>query len=46
MLRKEREAVPKGNGPVPRQEGFGSGELTLLADVECLKNASIDGTGS
>ena len=26
MLRKESEAVPKGNGPVPQQEKFGSGQ--------------------
>ena len=29
MLRKESEAVPEGNGPVPRQEEFGSGQPTL-----------------
>ena len=29
MLPKESEAVPKGNGPVPQQEEFGSGEPTL-----------------
>ena len=32
MLRKESEAVPEGNCPVPQQEEFGSGEPTL-ADV-------------
>ena len=32
MLRKESETVPKGNGPVPQQEEFGSGEHTL-ADI-------------
>ena len=32
MPRKESEAVPEGNGPVPQQEKFGSGEPTL-ADV-------------
>ena len=32
MLRKESKAVPYGNGPVPQQEEFGSGEPTL-ADV-------------
>ena len=32
MPRKESEAVPVGNGPVPQQEEFGSGEPTL-ADV-------------
>ena len=29
MLREESEAVPEGNGPVPRQEEFGSGQPTL-----------------
>ena len=29
MLRKESEAVPEGNGPVPQHEEFGSGEPTL-----------------
>ena len=29
MLRKESEAVPEGNGPVPQQEEFGSGQPTL-----------------
>ena len=29
MLRKESEAVPEGNGPVPQQEEFGSGKPTL-----------------
>ena len=28
MPRKEKEAVTQGNGPVPQQEGFGSGEPT------------------
>ena len=32
MLRKESEAVPEGNGPVPHLEESGSGEPTL-ADV-------------
>ena len=32
MPRKESEAVPEGNGPVPQQEYFGSGQPTL-ADV-------------
>ena len=26
---KESEAVPEGNGPVPQQEEFGSGQPTL-----------------
>ena len=30
MPRKEIEAVPKGNGPVPQQEEFGSGQPTLV----------------
>ena len=29
MLRKESEAVPEGNGPLPQQEDFGSGQPTL-----------------
>ena len=29
MLRKENEAGPEGNGPVPQQEEFGSGQPTL-----------------
>ena len=29
MLRKASEAVSEGNGPVPQQEEFGSGEPTL-----------------
>ena len=29
MLRKESEAVPEGNGPVPQREEFGSGQPTL-----------------
>ena len=41
MLRKESEAVPKGNGPVPQQEDFGSGELTL-ADVYRMFNERFD----
>ena len=28
MLRKESEAVPEGNGPVPQKEEFGSGQPT------------------
>ena len=32
MLQKESKAIPKGNGPVPQQEEFGSDEPTL-ADV-------------
>ena len=32
MPRKESEAVPEGDSPVPKQEEFGSGEPTL-ADV-------------
>ena len=33
MPRKESEAVHAGNGPIPQQEEFGSGQPTLLADV-------------
>ena len=30
MPRKDSEAVPEGNGPVPQQEEFGSGQPTLV----------------
>ena len=30
MPRKESEAVPEGNSPVPQQEEFGSGQPTLV----------------
>ena len=30
MPRKESKAVPEGNGPVPQQEEFGSGQPTLV----------------
>ena len=29
MPRKESKAVPEGNGPLPQQEEFGSGQPTL-----------------
>ena len=29
MLRKANEAVSEGNGPIPQQEEFGSGQPTL-----------------
>ena len=45
MPRKESEAVPERNGPVPQQEEFGSGEPTL-ADVYRLFVERFDGTGS
>ena len=32
MPRKESEAVPEGNGPVPKQEELGSDQPTL-ADI-------------
>ena len=41
MPRKESEAVPEGNGPVPQQEEFGSGEPTL-ADVHRLFEERFD----
>ena len=41
MPRKESEAVPEGNGPVPQQEEFGSGEPTL-ADVYRLFEERFD----
>ena len=41
MLRKDSEAVPEGNGPVPRQEEFESDQPTL-ADVYRLFEESFD----
>ena len=41
MPRKESEAVPEGNGPVPQQEEFGPGEPTL-ADVYHLFEERFD----
>ena len=41
MPRKESEAVPKGNGPVPQREEFRSGEPTL-ADVHRLFEERFD----
>ena len=41
MPRKESEPVPEGSGPVPQQEEFGSGELTL-ADVYRLFKERFD----
>ena len=41
MPRKESEAVSEGNGPVPQQEEFGSGEPTL-ADVYRLFEKRFD----
>ena len=41
MPRKESEAVPEGNGSVPQQEEFGSGEPTL-ADVYRLFEERFD----
>ena len=41
MPRKESEAVPEGNGSVPQQEEFGSGEPTL-EDVYRLFEARFD----
>ena len=48
MPRKESEAIPGGNRPVPQQEDFGSGRPTL-ADVyrvmkELLDNRTDTGT--
>ena len=37
MLRKESEAVPESNGPVPQQEEFGSSELTLVGVYRMFK---------
>ena len=41
MLRKESEAVCEGNGPVPQQEEFGSGQPTL-ADVYRMMEELFD----
>ena len=41
LPRKESEPVSKGNGPVPQQEEFGYGELTL-ADVYRLFEEKFD----
>ena len=57
MPRKESEPVSEGNGPVPQQEEFGSGELTLVDVYRLFKErfdkqlkiwraASIEGTRS
>ena len=37
MARKESEAVTEGNGPVPQQEEFGSGEPTLADSIDSKK---------
>ena len=39
MLRKESEAVPEGNGPVPQQDEFGSGQPTLVDALRKIKKA-------
>ena len=41
MPRKESEAVPEGNCPVPQQEEFGSGQPTL-ADVYRMVKKRFD----
>ena len=41
MLRKASEAVPKGNGPVPQKEEFGSGQLTW-GDVYRVMKVAFD----
>ena len=42
MPRKESEAVPEGNGSVPQQEDFGSGQPMLLADVYRMFKEQFD----
>ena len=42
MPRKESEAVHEGNGPVPQQEQFGSGQ-PMLADIYRKMEELIDG---
>ena len=37
MLRKESETAPEGNGPVPQQEEFGSGQPTLEGVYQMMK---------
>ena len=39
MLRKESEAVPEGNGPVPQKEEFGSGQPTWRDVYRRMKEA-------
>ena len=39
MLRKESEAVPKGNGPAPQKEESGSGQPTLGDVYRMMKEA-------
>ena len=41
MLRKESEAVPKGNGPVPQEQEFGSGQPTWEEQKKAL-NEKLD----
>ena len=41
MPREENEAVPEGNGPLPQQEEFGSGQ-PKLADVYRPSEESLD----
>ena len=41
MPRKESAAAPEGNGPLPQQEEFGSGQPTL-ADVYQMLCEAID----
>ena len=39
MLRKEREAVPEGNGPVPQKKEFGSRQPTWGDVYRMIKEA-------
>ena len=39
MLRKESEAVPESNGPVPQKEEFGSGQPTWGDVYRMMKEA-------
>ena len=45
MPRKDCDAVPEGNCPIPQQEEFGSGEPTL-ADIYRLCEERFDGMDS
>ena len=37
MLRKESETVSEGNGPVPQQDEFGSGQPTVVDALRKIK---------
>ena len=45
MPRKESMAVPGGNGPIPQQEEYGSGQPTLEDVYRMAKEVFEVGTG-